>query len=55
MEVQKSKNLTRAGIAKEDEIKGIKSISENIECMCPCYVRMDELFGNNPNITPISS
>ncbi|MBW0515597.1 hypothetical protein O181_055312 [Austropuccinia psidii MF-1] len=40
---------------EEDESKGIKSISEKMESMCPCYVEMDVLFGYKPNATPIAS
>ncbi|MBW0590747.1 hypothetical protein O181_130462 [Austropuccinia psidii MF-1] len=40
---------------EEDESKGIKSMSENLERMCPCYAEMDVLFGHKPNVTPIES
>ncbi|MBW0587035.1 hypothetical protein O181_126750 [Austropuccinia psidii MF-1] len=48
-------NLTGAGITEEDEGKGIKSMSENLECMCPFYAEMDVLFGHKPNVTHIES
>ncbi|MBW0535563.1 hypothetical protein O181_075278 [Austropuccinia psidii MF-1] len=48
-------NLTGAIITKEDESKGIKSMSEKLEGMCPFYAEMDVLFGHKPNVTPISS
>ncbi|MBW0586321.1 hypothetical protein O181_126036 [Austropuccinia psidii MF-1] len=55
MAAKKIENLTGAGITEEDESKGIKSMNENLESMCPCYAEMDVLFGHKPNVTPISS
>ncbi|MBW0576291.1 hypothetical protein O181_116006 [Austropuccinia psidii MF-1] len=40
---------------EEYESEGIKSMSEKIESMCPCYAEMDALFGHKPNVTPIAS
>ncbi|MBW0545715.1 hypothetical protein O181_085430 [Austropuccinia psidii MF-1] len=54
-EAKKFENITGAGLTKEDESKGIKSMSENIQSMCPCYAEMDALFGKKPNVTPIVS
>ncbi|MBW0513537.1 hypothetical protein O181_053252 [Austropuccinia psidii MF-1] len=55
MAAKKFKTLTGAGITEEDESKGIRSISEKLESMCPCYAEMDVLFGHKPNVTPIAS
>ncbi|MBW0590527.1 hypothetical protein O181_130242 [Austropuccinia psidii MF-1] len=55
MAAEKFENLTGAGITEEDESKGIKSMSEKLESMCPCYAEMDVLFGHKPNVTPIAS
>ncbi|MBW0515925.1 hypothetical protein O181_055640 [Austropuccinia psidii MF-1] len=55
MAAKKFKNSTGAGIMEEYESKGIKSMSEKLEIMCPCYSGIDVLFGHNPNVTPISS
>ncbi|MBW0473221.1 hypothetical protein O181_012936 [Austropuccinia psidii MF-1] len=55
MAAKKFENLTGAGITEEDESKGIKSMSEKLESMCPCYVEMDVLFGHKTNLTPIAS
>ncbi|MBW0586889.1 hypothetical protein O181_126604 [Austropuccinia psidii MF-1] len=55
MAAKKFENLTGAEITEEDESKGIKSMSEKLESMCPCYVEMDVLFGHKPNVTPIAS
>ncbi|MBW0528243.1 hypothetical protein O181_067958, partial [Austropuccinia psidii MF-1] len=55
MAAKKFKNLTGAGITEEDESKGIKSMSEKLEIMCPFYAEMDVLFGHKPNVTPIAS
>ncbi|MBW0585067.1 hypothetical protein O181_124782 [Austropuccinia psidii MF-1] len=55
MAAKKFENLTGAGITEEDESKGIKSMSEKLESMCPCYAKMDVLFGHKPNVTPIAS
>ncbi|MBW0578709.1 hypothetical protein O181_118424 [Austropuccinia psidii MF-1] len=55
MAAKKFKNLTGAGIMEEDESKGVKSMSEKLESMFPCYDGMDVLFGHKPNVTPILS
>ncbi|MBW0591877.1 hypothetical protein O181_131592, partial [Austropuccinia psidii MF-1] len=55
MAAKKLENLTGAGIKEEDESKGLKSMSEKLESMCPCYVEMDVLFGHKSNVTPIAS
>ncbi|MBW0535151.1 hypothetical protein O181_074866, partial [Austropuccinia psidii MF-1] len=55
MAAKKFKNLTGAEITEEDENKGIKSMSEKLESICPCYAEMDVLFGHKPNVTPIAS
>ncbi|MBW0587398.1 hypothetical protein O181_127113, partial [Austropuccinia psidii MF-1] len=55
MAAKKIKNLTGDGITEEDESKGIKSMSENLERMCTFYAEMDVLFGHKPNVTPIES
>ncbi|MBW0502504.1 hypothetical protein O181_042219 [Austropuccinia psidii MF-1] len=55
MAAKKFENITGAGLTEEDESKGIKSMSENLESMCPCYAEMDDLFGHNPNVTLIAS
>ncbi|MBW0546879.1 hypothetical protein O181_086594 [Austropuccinia psidii MF-1] len=55
MAARKFRNSTGAGIMEEDESKGIKSMSENLEHMFPCYSEMDLLFGHKPNVTPIAS
>ncbi|MBW0473816.1 hypothetical protein O181_013531 [Austropuccinia psidii MF-1] len=51
---KKLKNSTRAGLIKEDESKGIKSMSENPEIMYPFYAKMDAFFGHMTNATPIA-
>ncbi|MBW0467710.1 hypothetical protein O181_007425 [Austropuccinia psidii MF-1] len=55
MAAKKFKNLTGAGITEEDESKGIKSMSEKLGIMCPCYAEMDVLFGHRSKVTPIAS
>ncbi|MBW0561617.1 hypothetical protein O181_101332 [Austropuccinia psidii MF-1] len=55
MAAKKFENLTGAGITEEDEGKGIKSMSENLESMFTCYAEMDVLFGHKPNVTFIAS
>ncbi|MBW0592182.1 hypothetical protein O181_131897 [Austropuccinia psidii MF-1] len=55
MAAKKFENLTGTGIMEEDESKVIKSMSENLERMCPCYYEMNMFFGHKPNVTPIES
>ncbi|MBW0510777.1 hypothetical protein O181_050492 [Austropuccinia psidii MF-1] len=55
MAAKRFENLMGAGIMEEDESKGIKSMSEKLERMCPCYAEIDVIFGHKPNVTPIAS
>ncbi|MBW0503509.1 hypothetical protein O181_043224 [Austropuccinia psidii MF-1] len=55
MEDKKLKHLTGDALMEEYKSKGMKSISETLEGMCPCYAEMDVLFGHKPNATPIES
>ncbi|EFP83148.2 uncharacterized protein PGTG_09101 [Puccinia graminis f. sp. tritici CRL 75-36-700-3] len=40
---------TGAGI---EEVSGRKTLEEVLEEKCPCYERMDAIFGSKPNVTP---
>ncbi|KAA1088095.1 hypothetical protein PGT21_011042 [Puccinia graminis f. sp. tritici] len=42
---------TGAGI---DVGEGLTTIEEILESKCPCYNRMDEIFGQKPNVTPLA-
>jgi t-SNARE complex subunit (syntaxin) len=36
----------------EDRAKGIKTIEDKLESMCPFFSRMDALFGERQNVIP---
>ncbi|KAF5195668.1 hypothetical protein FRX31_014746 [Thalictrum thalictroides] len=44
---------TGSGLTDEDRQKGIFSISQKLNTICPFFERMDLLFGNKPNINPL--
>ena len=44
---------TGFGLTEEDEKKGIKSIFEKLDSMCPYYNKREELFGSQANVTPL--
>ncbi|MBW0544008.1 hypothetical protein O181_083723 [Austropuccinia psidii MF-1] len=52
---KKFENLTWAGITEEDEKKGMHTMSDKLESMCPCFAEMDSLFGHKPNVTPLAT
>ncbi|MBW0561255.1 hypothetical protein O181_100970 [Austropuccinia psidii MF-1] len=52
---KKFENLTGAGITEEDEKKGLHTMADKLESMCPCFAEMDSLFGHKPNVTPLAT
>ncbi|GMF56832.1 unnamed protein product [Phytophthora fragariaefolia] len=46
---------TGAGITPEDEERGICSMAQKMESLCPCYDRMDKLFGKKTNVDPLDA
>ncbi|EFP82984.2 uncharacterized protein PGTG_09952 [Puccinia graminis f. sp. tritici CRL 75-36-700-3] len=44
-------NQTGAGILDQDPHA---SLDEALEAKCPCYAKMDAIFGQRPNITPLA-
>ncbi|KAF9017342.1 hypothetical protein BGZ52_005148 [Haplosporangium bisporale] len=44
---------TGFGIVMEDRRRGIYSIADKLDNMCPFFNRMDKLFGGKPNVVPL--
>lgn len=42
-------------VTENDRQKGIKTIGEKLESMCPCYHRMHALFGDQRDSNPMDS
>lgn len=45
---------TDASITAADRKKGISTMSQKLETICPFFTRMDSLFGDKPEITPLA-
>lgn len=43
---------TGFGISQADQERGIRSVFEKLDSICPYYDKMDELFGQHANVTP---
>ncbi|KAI8450072.1 hypothetical protein BY996DRAFT_6461692 [Phakopsora pachyrhizi] len=39
------------GVSEDDQSKGIITISQKLNNICPCFEQMDVIFGSQPNIT----
>ncbi|KAK3837484.1 MAG: hypothetical protein J3R72DRAFT_512758 [Linnemannia gamsii] len=44
---------TGFGVSEDDTKKGLYTVAHKLESMCTCYTRMDVLFGQRPNVTPL--
>ncbi|KAF9343341.1 hypothetical protein BGX26_005882 [Mortierella sp. AD094] len=44
---------TGFGVTNDDKKNDIFTIEQKLEGKCPCYARMDALFGKRPSITPL--
>ncbi|KAF9417999.1 hypothetical protein BGZ76_004467, partial [Entomortierella beljakovae] len=44
---------TGFGVTQDDVDSGIYTIEQKLESMCHCCERMDTLFGERPNVTPL--
>ncbi|KAF9176313.1 hypothetical protein BGZ50_001025, partial [Haplosporangium sp. Z 11] len=52
VKVKAESETTGFGISETDRKKDINTIHQKLESMCPCYERMDALFGHRPNVKP---
>ncbi|CAH7671823.1 hypothetical protein PPACK8108_LOCUS6651 [Phakopsora pachyrhizi] len=50
---KKESSSTGFGLTEEDQSKGIITISQKLNLMCPCYEQMDHIFGSLPNVNPL--
>ncbi|KAI8461059.1 hypothetical protein BY996DRAFT_8683451 [Phakopsora pachyrhizi] len=50
---KKESSSTGFGLTEEDQCKGIITISQKLNLMCPCYEQMDHIFGSLPNVNPL--
>ncbi|KAG1711497.1 hypothetical protein DVH05_008749 [Phytophthora capsici] len=46
---------TGAGIYREDERNGIRTMSQKMASLCTCYDRMDKLFREKANVEPLDA
>lgn len=44
---------TGFGLTEEDNLKGIYSIMDKLDDMCPFFSKIDKLFGGKPNVKPL--
>ena len=44
---------TGAGVTESDIEKGIHTLKDKLEDICPYYEKMDKLFGSMPNVQPL--
>ncbi|CAH7687198.1 hypothetical protein PPACK8108_LOCUS21947 [Phakopsora pachyrhizi] len=47
---QKESSSRGFGLTEEDQTKGIITISQKLNLMCPCYEQMVHIFGSLPNL-----
>ncbi|KAI8460334.1 hypothetical protein BY996DRAFT_6583653 [Phakopsora pachyrhizi] len=50
----KEHDSTGFGVSEDDQSKGIITISQMLNNICPCFEQMDVIFALQPNITPPS-
>lgn len=44
---------TGFGVTDEDRSNGIYTLASKLDNLCPCYQRMDNLYGKKPNVKPL--
>ncbi|CAH7674881.1 hypothetical protein PPACK8108_LOCUS9815 [Phakopsora pachyrhizi] len=54
VKAKKLGDSTGFGVSEDDQSKGIITISQKLNNLCPCFEQMDVIFGSQPNITPPS-
>ncbi|KAF9436366.1 hypothetical protein BGZ76_004157, partial [Entomortierella beljakovae] len=53
---KKWKDISRSsgfGVSDDDRSKGIFSITSKLEKKCMCFERMDNIYGDRPDVTPL--
>ncbi|KAI8454575.1 hypothetical protein BY996DRAFT_8478186 [Phakopsora pachyrhizi] len=50
---KKESSFTGFGLTEEDQSKGIITITQKLNLICPCYEQMDHIFGSLPNVNPL--
>ncbi|CAH7689937.1 hypothetical protein PPACK8108_LOCUS25122 [Phakopsora pachyrhizi] len=54
VKAKKMGDSTGFGVSEDDQSKGIITISQKLNNLCPCFEQIDVIFGLQPNITPPS-
>ncbi|KAI8453513.1 hypothetical protein BY996DRAFT_6527756 [Phakopsora pachyrhizi] len=54
VKAKKMGDSTGFGVSEDDQSKGIITISQKLNNLCPCFEQMDVIFGSQPNIIPPS-
>ncbi|KAF9910297.1 hypothetical protein EC991_006796, partial [Linnemannia zychae] len=52
-EAKRKADSTGFGVTEDDTRKSLYTVAHKLESMCTCYARMDALFGQRANITPL--
>ncbi|MBW0541321.1 hypothetical protein O181_081036 [Austropuccinia psidii MF-1] len=52
---KKFQNLTLSGITEVEDKKGIHTMAEKLDTTCPCFSKMNSLYGHKPNATKLES
>ena len=53
IKANKFSRSTGAGVTESDLEKGINTLEEKLDEICPYYQKMDKLFGHMPNVQPL--
>ncbi|KAF9899033.1 hypothetical protein EC991_009746 [Linnemannia zychae] len=53
--VKQQEKLTGYGLTDEDYSNRIRTIAQRFEKDCPCFERMDNIFGNKPNVHALAN
>lgn len=52
--VKEQSSRTGFGVTEDDRKNGIYTVAGKLESLCTCYQRMDDLYGQKPNINPLA-
>ena len=53
IKANKFSRSTGAGVTESDIEKGIHTLKDKLDDICPYYEKMDKLFGSMPNVRPL--
>ena len=53
IKANKFSQSTGAGVTEADIERGIHTVEDKLDDICPYYEKMDNIFGNMPNVWPL--